>query len=46
MTFNELKDYLIHRYAVESDLEDDMYVLIAEDYDIQWNDDGLYAYVS
>lgn len=45
MTFNQLKDYLIHRYAIEPDLEDNMYVLIAEDYDIQLNDDGLYEYV-
>ena len=45
MTFNELKDYLIHRYAIEPDLDDVMYLLIAEDYGIQLNDDGLYEYV-
>lgn len=35
MTLEEAKQLMIHRYAVEPDLDDDMYEMLAEEYGIE-----------
>lgn len=35
MPFEEAKQLMIHRFGVEPDLDDDMYEMLAEEYNIE-----------
>lgn len=37
MPFDEVKQLLINRFGVEPDLDDDMYIQLAEEYNIEIN---------